>query len=100
MSPFSFAVRIRLVRIFGAAPENSQKAVITCECSEMPLPRSLFKFLLPIKSFVVKTAGVKGPNLARLPMVHFAVDVARLLHVIGDVNELFSVTVGATVTKA
>lgn len=34
----------------------------TCECSAMPLPRSLFKGLSPMTSLVSSTAGVKGPN--------------------------------------
>lgn len=59
-------------RILGPAPVNSQKAVMTCECSEMPLPRSLFSRFSPRMKRLPIKAGVNGPNFETLRMVHLA----------------------------
>lgn len=69
--PLFLACRMRAWRILGPAPVNSQKAVIAWEWREMALPRILLSSLSPKTTFATRTAGVKGPNLATLAMVHF-----------------------------
>lgn len=72
MLPLSLACLMSFWRILGPAPVNSQKAVMTCEWSEIPLPRSLFNRFSPMINRVAITAGVNGPNFDTLPMVHLA----------------------------
>eukprot|EP00177_Eucheuma_denticulatum_P003624 GFKZ01006568.1.p1 GENE.GFKZ01006568.1~~GFKZ01006568.1.p1 ORF type:complete len:163 (+),score=15.55 GFKZ01006568.1:1646-2134(+) len=59
-------------RILGPAPVNSQNAVMTWEWRAIPFPRSLLRRFSPITRRVAMTAGVKGPNLDFLPIVHLA----------------------------
>lgn len=66
----------------------------------MALPRTLFKFLSPMMSLVASTAGVNGPNLEFLPIVHFAAATDLGLQVNGAVNSPLRVTLGEPKTKA
>lgn len=60
---------------------NSQNAVIACECRAIALPRILFKFLSPNTTLANNTAGVNGPNLDTLPIVHFASGGRRVVRI-------------------
>jgi hypothetical protein len=73
---------MRLCLVLGPAPVNSQKAVMTCECSAIPFPRSLLSCFCPRTRLVKITIGEKMPNFDSLAIVHCAgradVDVVRV----------------------
>lgn len=66
----------------------------------MPLPRILFRRLSPITKRVAMTAGVKGPNLDTLPIVHFAVCGRCVVHTDVPAKGERDEAMGVAATKA